>query len=214
MQLVLRAAIVAAAALVLGAASSNLPAATPALSNSQPDQSYTLVLDDAKATTETASAALPYDFEAPIDADKQQTINKKVGSLKALVSAEEEDQDALDPELKCLATAVYFESKGEPLEGQLAVAQVIINRVQSQRFADSICGVVNQPNQFSFSKTGKIREHSSSWKTAIAIARIANSQSWAEITPDALFFHANYVSPSWRHGRERISQIGAHVFYR
>src|SRR3546814_3191432 len=62
----------------------------------------------------------------------------------------------LDPELKCLAGAVYFESKGETLAGQLAVARVVINRSQSGDFPDSICGVVYQPSQFSFIRDGRM----------------------------------------------------------
>ena len=66
-------------------------------------------------------------------------------TLTALISAMDAVDTASDRELHCLANAVYFESRGEPLDGQLAVAQAILNRVESGRYADSICGVVNQP---------------------------------------------------------------------
>src|SRR3546814_654655 len=134
-------------------------------------------------------------------------------SLKELVAATPVSTD-LDSELRCLATAVYFESKGEPLEGQLAVAQVILNRMESRRFADTICGVVHQPRQFSYSKTAAVRTQSKNWRTAVAIASIAREERWQEIAPDALFFHANYVAPSWRQSRVKVSQVGAHIFYR
>src|SRR3546814_4388492 len=74
--------------------------------------------------------------------------------------------------MKCLAGAVYFESKGESLEGQLAVARVIINRARSGRFADSLCGVIYQPGQFSFVRGNgmpSIRLGSESWREAVAI---------------------------------------------
>ena len=70
----------------------------------------------------------------------------KASSLAALVSDVRDDADArLGDDMKCLATAVYFESKGEPLDGQLAVAQVILNRVKDGRFGRSICAVVKAP---------------------------------------------------------------------
>lgn len=134
-------------------------------------------------------------------------------SLAELV-AETPRPAALDPELRCLAGAVYFESRGESLVGQLAVAHVVINRAQSGRFPKSLCGVVHQRSQFSFVRGGKmpaIRE-GSQWNNAIAIAQIARDGSWKNHAPGALFFHARYVSPGWR--KTRIAQIDNHIFYR
>ncbi len=121
----------------------------------------------------------------------------------------------LDDEMRCLATAVYFESKGEPLEGQLAVAQVILNRRDSNRFANSLCGVVYQRGQFSFTWDGRpdTPSNSSMWKTVQAIAMIAAADDWREIVPDATHFHATRVRPGW-HKLERVSSVGNHVFYR
>src|SRR3546814_15995181 len=76
-------------------------------------------------------------------------------TLPALVDATPRPAE-VDPELRCLAGAVYFESRGESLAGQLAVAHVIINRAQSGRFPDSYCGVVHQRRQFSFLRGGKL----------------------------------------------------------
>lgn len=120
----------------------------------------------------------------------------------------------LDSELECLATAVYFESKGEPLDGQLAVAQVIMNRVEAGRFGPDICSVVKAPKQFSFVRGGAMPAptNMAQWETAKAIALIATSGSWPEIVPDATHFHATRVSPGWK--LRRVATVGQHVFYR
>jgi spore germination cell wall hydrolase CwlJ-like protein len=84
-----------------------------------------------------------------------------------------------DDESECLARAVYWESRGEPLSGQLAVAEVVINRARSGRFAPTLCGVVRQPSQFSFVRRGYIPQPpqaSRDWHIAVAIARIATDR--------------------------------------
>jgi spore germination cell wall hydrolase CwlJ-like protein len=134
-------------------------------------------------------------------------------SLAELVAATPRPA-TLDPELRCLAVAVYFESRGESLVGQLAVAHVVINRAESGRFPKSLCGVVHQKSQFSFVRGGRmpaVRE-GAQWSNAIAIAQIARDGSWKNHAPGALFFHARYVSPNWR--KTRIAQIDNHIFYR
>lgn len=118
----------------------------------------------------------------------------------------------MSSELKCLATAVYFEARGEPLEGQLAVAQVILNRVATGRFASSICGVVNQPGQFTYSRSRAPATTSADWKIAQAIAAIAQDGT-REIAPRAIAFHAARLAPNWSN-MEKVSKIGNHVFYR
>lgn len=164
----------------------------------------TISIDDSVAQAAEGGSAAP---APPARAD---------GSLAALVA----DITALpridlSNELRCLATAVYFESKGEPLEGQLAVAQVILNRVESGRWAPSICGVINQPRQFSFIRDGRSDEprRAAQWRTAQAIALIAATDNWRPVVGDATHFHATRVAPGWRNLR-RVSVIGNHVFYR
>jgi len=118
-------------------------------------------------------------------------------------------------EQTCLATAVYFESKGEPLKGQLGVAHVILNRTKSGRFPHSVCGVVRQPGQFSFVHGGHlpaVAHGGAQWKTAVAVAALALSGSSQAPAPKALFFHARSVSPGWH--LTRVAAIGNHVFYR
>jgi N-acetylmuramoyl-L-alanine amidase len=119
-------------------------------------------------------------------------------------------------EQECLANAVYFESKGEPLAGQLSVAEVILNRAKSGRFAPSLCGVVKQRGQFSFVRGGRlpaVPRASLAWKKAVAIARIAQADLADSPASRALFFHATRVRPSWR-GLKRVATVGNHIFYR
>jgi N-acetylmuramoyl-L-alanine amidase len=120
----------------------------------------------------------------------------------------------MDAQMKCLATAVYFESKGEPLDGQLAVAQVILNRVENGRFGRDICAVVKAPRQFSFVRGGQMPDPrgAAQYATAEAIALIAASGSWREIVADATHFHATRVSPGWK--LRRVATVGSHIFYR
>jgi N-acetylmuramoyl-L-alanine amidase len=119
----------------------------------------------------------------------------------------------LNDDLKCLANAVYFEARGEPLEGQLAVAQVILNRVASGHYAASICGVVYQPGQFTFSHSRTPATGSLDWKVAQAIAVIASSEAYRDVAPRAISFHAARLAPGWSN-LHKVSQIGNHVFYR
>jgi N-acetylmuramoyl-L-alanine amidase len=129
--------------------------------------------------------------------------------------AEHARADTSDEEFECLARAVYFESRGEPLEGQLAVAEVILNRVRSGRFRSTICDVVRQPSQFSFVRRGVIPEaprESAAWHRSVAIAHIALNDLADATGDESLFFHATYVNPRW--GRPRIARIGNHIFYR
>ena len=150
--------------------------------------------------------------------DAANNDNGKVaaGSLKQLVSQTAVDH-ALSEQMQCLAGAVYFESRGEPLAGQLAVAQVVINRSDSSRFPSSYCGVVYQRAQFSFIKNGtmpRIKTGSKAWKRAKAIARIAHEGMWDSEAQDSLYFHAKYVKPSWSRKKTARATINTHIFYR
>lgn len=135
-------------------------------------------------------------------------------SLNTLVAAHLND-DVTDDEGKCLATAVYFESKGEPLAGQLAVAQVMLNRTESGRFPQSLCGVIHQAGQFSFVRHGQsphIAESSKAWHTALAISQIARDKLWQPVVGHAMYFHAKRVSPHWH--VVQVAALGNHIFYR
>ncbi|NCN84295.1 MAG: cell wall hydrolase [Sphingomonadales bacterium] len=141
-------------------------------------------------------------------------IDDGASSLRQLVRQQSVD-GSLDAEMQCLAGTVYFESKGESLQGQLAVARVVLARVASSRFPNSICGVVFQRSQFSFVRGGKmppIRTGQRHWRNAVAIAKIAMNDGWESPVEGALFFHARYVSPGWR--LTRLATIDNHIFYR
>ena len=136
--------------------------------------------------------------------------------LAALVAANIAGGE-LDEQGKCLATAVYFESMGESLEGQLAVAQVVINRARSGRYPSSWCGVVKQKAQFSFVRSGRfprIDAGCDAWRKAQAIARIAALNLSSTLSTDVLWYHADYVAPGWGRRLVRAEKIGAHIFYR
>lgn len=123
----------------------------------------------------------------------------------------------LDEQTTCLATAVYFEARGESLEGQLAVAHVVINRAASGRYPPSWCATVKQPAQFSFVRNGQFPQvvpGSDAWRKAQAIAELAAANIVPSVASDVLWYHANYVAPAWGHRLSVDQRIGAHIFYR
>jgi spore germination cell wall hydrolase CwlJ-like protein len=123
----------------------------------------------------------------------------------------------LDEETNCLATAVYFEARGESLEGQLAVARVVMNRASSGRYPSDWCGVVKQPAQFSFVRRGEfpyVDTNTPAWERAEAIARLAVANVVPSVGTDVLWYHADYVAPSWGQRLSVVEKIGAHIFYR
>jgi len=123
----------------------------------------------------------------------------------------------LDEQANCIAVAVYHEARGETLEGQLAVARVIMNRAASGRYPSSWCGVVKQPSQFSFVRNGympSVDQGSKAWSNALGVTRLAINDAVQSVPDECLWYHANYVSPSWGRRLVRVSQIGAHIFYR
>ncbi|OQW77157.1 MAG: hypothetical protein BVN33_02570 [Proteobacteria bacterium ST_bin13] len=165
---------------------------SPAAQDTAPADNGQQTSPDSDAVTETPSYA---SLAAAIEAQ----------SLPAKV----------DEDLACLAGTIYFEAKGEPLAGQLAVAQVVMNRSVSGRFPSSICSVVKQPGQFSFMRGGRmpdIARDNAHYRRALAVAKVALDKAWASPAGNALYFHARRVSPGWR--LTRVAAIGGHIFYR
>ncbi|KAA6183403.1 cell wall hydrolase [Thiohalocapsa marina] len=129
---------------------------------------------------------------------------------------------AADPELLCLALNIYHEARSEPESGQMAVARVTLNRVASDAFPGSICGVVKQGGQqrnrcqFSWWCDGK-SDHPTeqeAWHRSLRIGRRALAEKDPDPTRGALYYHAHYVKPSWSRAFQRTAQIGQHLFYR
>ena len=161
------------------------------------------------ATPDADSPEIPTDDQSAQPAiDRSENLASMVADLRS--------PDPGSRELECLATGVYFESKSEPLAGQLAVGQVIANRAQSGgRFPSTYCGVLFQRGQFSFVH-GRSLPHVShdnrQWQTAVAIAKIVDQGLKESQVGNALFFHARYVSPGWH--LKRVASIGNHIFFR
>ncbi len=126
-------------------------------------------------------------------------------------------------ELRCMATAIYFEVRDEPVKGQIAVAQVIMNRIRSPFYPKTICGVVYQGErnrhgcQFSFTCTGKNNsvKEKPEWATAVKLAKeVIAGEVWLNEVGYATHYHATYVHPPWRFELDKITQIGGHIFYK
>lgn len=127
-------------------------------------------------------------------------------------------------ELKCLATAIYFEARGEPEEGQLAVAQVVLNRVKNPTYPNTICGVVYQNKskrnrcQFSFACDGRADRvtDKGAWAQAEELARLSVEDQKAMFIDEvgsATHYHATYVRPRWAGRMTQTDKIGRHIFY-
>ena len=125
-------------------------------------------------------------------------------------------------QMRCLAEAIYFESRSEPEEGQAAVAQVVLNRVRSGIYPTTVCGVVYQDRnrpfacQFTFACEGKsLRiEEPGPWAVATRIAEaVVSGANYNPKVGVAVNYHANYVSPFWVGYLKRVDRIGAHIFY-
>jgi hypothetical protein len=131
------------------------------------------------------------------------------------------DRETIRRAVECLATAIYYEAGAEPLDGQRAVAQVILNRVRHPAFVPSVCGVVYQGStrttgcQFSFTCDGsqRVKPMASAWVRAHAIATAALTGSVFDPVGHATHFHADYVVPYWATSLAKKKMIGRHIFY-
>jgi spore germination cell wall hydrolase CwlJ-like protein len=140
----------------------------------------------------------------------------------AFKSAGESQAEFEERERRCLSTAIYFEARGEPVRGQIAVAQVILNRVRSPEFPQTICGVVYQGQmqkgcQFSFACDGHtdMPRDNEQWALAQDIAKqVTSGQVWLPEVGYSTYYHANYVRPGWVNNMSKIDSIGNHIFYK
>ena len=126
-------------------------------------------------------------------------------------------------QLECLTRNIYWEAASEPFEGKVAVAQVTLNRMQSGKFPDSVCGVVYQKNvfyekvvcQFSWYCEGNQKMkpiHKPLWRESEEVAKKVLLEGFRlPSLKNALYYHADYVNPGWQ--LPKIDQIGRHIFY-
>lgn len=124
-------------------------------------------------------------------------------------------------DLFCMAKNIYHEARGEDLVGQYAVAQVTVNRTLSEDYPNTVCHVVMQHGQFSWTENRSIRwthptHEPKAWATAQAIARdvMVNGVRVDGLTDNVLYYHADYVNPHWAPSFQRVAQVGTHIFYK
>jgi spore germination cell wall hydrolase CwlJ-like protein len=168
-------------------------------------------------------AAAPVSLQSPRLDRGEVTILPKSDDPDRPRYADLIDPDNMNKEQRCLAEAVYFEARSEPVEGQAAVAQVILNRVKSGLYPSSICGVVYQNRhrhlacQFTFACEGKslrIRD-TESWERATRVASaVLEGRTYLADVGGATHYHANYVRPSWSRRLKKMDVIGRHIFYK
>ena len=205
----------AAFSIFILAAASEAPAQTVAAVAT----SVTAPVSAAISTVTGGFAGTPTVRKAPDIGREATWLHRNGWPLYALVDRYSAATQPLDEEASCIATAVYHEARGESLEGQLAVARVIMNRAASGKYPSGWCATVKQPWQFSFvnPRTGVFPytdTNSASWRKAVAITRLAVNNAVPSLTTDVLWYHATYVAPSWGRRLTLASKIGTHIFYR
>jgi spore germination cell wall hydrolase CwlJ-like protein len=198
------------------AAQTRVPTVT-ALYATKAAQTVTVALPSTSAAAPAANVAAA-SAAAPAIAREATWLFKNGWPLYALVDRYGAGA-SLDEQANCMAVAIYHEARGESLEGQLAVARVIMNRAASGKDPPSWCGTVKQPWQFSFvnPRTGQmpgVNVNSASWRKAQAITRLAIANVVPSLSNDVLWYHADYVAPSWGRRLSFVSKIGTHIFYR
>lgn len=165
--------------------------------------------------------------------DSRNLLNLRTGKLfdkkvdRGLEMFSEETVDHLmladvDLQVKCLAEAMYFEARGEDILGQYAVAEVILNRVDSDEFPNSVCKVVSEGAtklnacQFSYNCDGKPEyvNDSRSYKRILKLSNMLYGGTARVLTDGATFYHAKTVTPSWITQMKKTSEIGRHIFYK
>ncbi len=138
------------------------------------------------------------------------------GSLDAMPQA------TGDAQWKCLAQAIYFEARGEPLEGQIAVAEVVLNRVDNSRFPSSVCGVTRQGVgsgggcQFSYAcdRNSDVMKSADARQRSEKLAALMLAGRARTVTGGATYFHTRSIRPDWARRFTRTATIGHHLFYR
>ncbi|GAA6149916.1 Cell Wall Hydrolase [Pseudooceanicola nitratireducens] len=160
------------------------------------------------------------DIDALRDTRPKARKNPKIEYSRAFLA--KQSKPALGAQAACLAEALYFEARGESIKGQFAVAEVILNRVDSPSFPNSICGVVNQGTgrkyacQFTYTCDGhpEVISEKGAYATVSKIAAIMTKGAARPLTDGATYYHTRAVAPSWSRKFARTASIGVHHFYR
>ena len=179
-----------------------------------------ILVDAAKAQAEPPLPAAAPATQAPPTPSMDKAVEPPLrqlttpAGLQHLVAIEAAHPGPLRPEVECMARTVYHEAANQALSGQLAVAQVILNRMSSGAYPSSVCAVVAQRGQFSQAPVTAAAASARPWSAAVAIAVIAEEHRFPQIAPGAMFFHAASMRPAWSEEHRRIAQIGDHIFYR
>lgn len=142
-------------------------------------------------------------------------MNKLAVFLVGALLAHTAHSKQLDAETRCLAKNIYWEARGEPWQGQVAVALVTLNRVKHPSFPNSICKVVYQPNQFSWTRThpnAKIND-GQAWQHAVFTAQLTKHTLYKYSDFAALYYHSRAVRPLWARKKRQLARIGQHIFY-
>ena len=184
-----------------------------------PDMDMTAGSDYEIARVATVPLYLPENIDGKIRMARVESLYNTV--------SENPDHETLEEAQHCLAQAIYFEARGEPVEGWEAVGQVVINRVRDKRYPGRICDVVFQGEyrrhrcQFSFACDGVSDRpyDKDSWQAVYKLSgklltRGVASQTVSPIVGTATHYHADYVYPEWRKSKQLIVQIGNHIFYK
>lgn len=178
-------------------------------------------LSAGQETKESRDPSLPYPLSVPTKLAYARDNAPSLKDFKPTMT--QASMDASKKQHWCMATAIYFEARGESYRGQVAVAQVVRNRVKHKAYPNSICSVVFQNQswrnrcQFSFACDGvpeRVNEQAA-WKQAEEIAtKVINGDIYLPKVANATHYHANYVSPKWAPKLRKLTQVGVHIFYR
>ncbi|MGE3245107.1 MAG: cell wall hydrolase [Beijerinckiaceae bacterium] len=196
----------------------HLDGSTPGVSRAAALSSATPVNAGENVRVVSAPMLLPGAVKVPEERRTQVARKQDKPNYAALIAKANEPAQR-----KCLAQGIYFEARSESEDGQAAVAQVILNRVLSPLYPNSVCGVVFQNRhrykacQFSFACEGKslaVREQGS-WAVAVRIAKeVLEGHTYLAKVGGSTHYHATYVNPRWAKKLKRMNKIGTHIFYK
>jgi len=205
-----RLALISAAGFVLTAAGLTLPASV------------------GSAAELAAAPLLSYDLSSIVEPQVQPAVATQQPAPQAAAASNTDAQpetaqtaqnDAADTidaaSLECMAKVVNHEAGNQKRKGQIAVAQTLVNRLKAGRFGDSICAVANQPGQYFDTASYNPPRDTAQWAEAVDVSRAVLSGNAEVVAPGAMFFRASYSSTNrFFRTRQRVTTVGAHVFYR